>query len=69
MNLQYLSSAQDPRVADYTQLTDTALRRRREPAEGMYIAESSKVLRRAIAAGHTPRSFFLAEKWLADLEE
>jgi tRNA G18 (ribose-2'-O)-methylase SpoU len=69
MNLQYLSSAQDPRVADYTQLTDTALRRRREPAEGMYIAESSKVLRRAIAAGHTPRSFFLAEKWLADLED
>lgn len=69
MNLQYLSSARDPRVADYTQLTDTALRRRREPAEGMYIAESSKVLRRAIAAGHTPRSFFLAEKWLADLED
>lgn len=69
MNLQYLSSAQDPRVADYTQLTDTALRRRREPAEGMYIAESSKVLRRAIAAGHTPRSFFLTEKWLADLED
>ncbi|NMR32152.1 TrmH family RNA methyltransferase [Crystallibacter degradans] len=69
MNLQHLSSPQDPRVADYTQLTDTALRRRREPAEGMYIAESSKVLRRAIAAGHTPRSFFLAEKWLADLED
>ncbi|AUI52465.1 TrmH family RNA methyltransferase [Arthrobacter crystallopoietes] len=69
MNLQHLSSAQDPRVADYTQLTDTALRRRREPAEGMYIAESSKVLRRAIAAGHMPRSFFLAEKWLADLED
>ena len=69
MNLHYLKAADDPLVADYTQLTDTALRRRREPAEGMYIAESSKVLRRAIAAGHRPRSFFLAEKWLEDLRD
>jgi tRNA G18 (ribose-2'-O)-methylase SpoU len=69
MNLHFLETADDPLVADYTQLTDTALRRRREPAEGMYIAESSKVLRRAIAAGHRPRSFFLAEKWLEDLRD
>jgi tRNA G18 (ribose-2'-O)-methylase SpoU len=64
-----LTDAEDPRVADYTKLTDTALRRRREPAEGMYIAESSKVLRRALDAGHTPRSFFLAEKWLGELQD
>jgi tRNA G18 (ribose-2'-O)-methylase SpoU len=64
-----LTDAEDPRVADYTKLTDTALRRRREPDEGMYIAESSKVLRRALDAGHTPRSFFLAEKWLGELQD
>ncbi|MCQ2000808.1 TrmH family RNA methyltransferase [Arthrobacter zhaoxinii] len=69
MNLQYLQSADDPRVSDYTSLTDTSLRKRREPEEGMYIAESSKVLRRAVDAGHRPRSFFLAEKWLPDLED
>ena len=69
VNLQYLASADDPRVLDYTGLTDTALRRRREPAEGMYIAESSKVLRRAVDAGHRPRSFFLAEKWVAELAD
>ncbi|MCC9204766.1 TrmH family RNA methyltransferase [Arthrobacter sp. zg-Y769] len=69
MNLQYLDSANDPRVLDYTSLTDTSLRRRREPEEGMYIAESSKVLRRAVDAGHRPRSFFLAEKWLPDLTD
>lgn len=45
------------------------LRKLREPAEGMYIAESSRVLRRALAAGHRPRSFFLAEKWLKDLAD
>ncbi|MCC3271509.1 RNA methyltransferase [Arthrobacter zhangbolii] len=69
MSLEYLSSADDPRVSDYTSLTDTSLRRRREPVEGMYIAESSKVLRRAVDAGHRPRSFFLAEKWLPDLQD
>lgn len=69
MNFHYLESAQDPRVADYTQLTDVHLRKLREPVEGMYIAESSRVLRRALAAGHEPRSFFLAEKWLADLQD
>lgn len=69
MRLEVLTDASDPRVTDYTGLTDTQLRRRREPEEGLYIAESTKVLRRAIDAGHTPRSFFLTEKWLPDLED
>ncbi|XAS69190.1 RNA methyltransferase [Micrococcaceae bacterium Sec5.7] len=69
MTFHYLESADDPRVSDYTQLTDVHLRKVREPAEGMYIAESSRVLRRALAAGHRPRSFFLAEKWLRDLND
>ncbi|MFS0716510.1 RNA methyltransferase [Arthrobacter sp. 1P04PC] len=69
MPLHHLESADDPRVSDYTQLTDVHLRKIREPAEGLYIAESSRVLRRALAAGHWPRSFFLAEKWLADLAD
>lgn len=69
MTFHYLETADDPRVSDYTQLTDVHLRKVREPAEGMYIAESSRVLRRALAAGHRPRSFFLAEKWLTDLND
>lgn len=69
MAVERLTGADDPRVTDYTGLTDTQLRRRREPAEGLYIAESTKVLRRAIEAGHTPRSFFLTDKWLPDLED
>lgn len=69
MTFHYLESAADPRVTDYTTLTDVHLRKLREPQEGMYIAESSKVLRRALAAGHQPRSFFLAEKWLEDLDD
>jgi tRNA G18 (ribose-2'-O)-methylase SpoU len=64
-----LTDAADPRVSDYTQLTDVQLRKRREPAEGMYIAESSRVLRRALDAGHRPRSFFMAPKWVDELAD
>ncbi|NHU84001.1 RNA methyltransferase [Kocuria sp. JC486] len=64
-----LTDPDDPRVADYTSLTDVALRRKLEPERGMYLAESSKVLRRALEAGHRPRSFFMAEKWVTDLAD
>jgi tRNA G18 (ribose-2'-O)-methylase SpoU len=64
-----LTDPADPRVRDYTSLTDVQLRKLREPDEGMYIAESSRVLRRALDAGHQPRSFFMAEKWLPELSD
>lgn len=57
----------DDRIADFISLTDIRLRSRNEPEKGLYIAESATVIRRAIAAGHRPRSFLMAEKWLADL--
>ncbi|HXD28990.1 MAG TPA: RNA methyltransferase [Arthrobacter sp.] len=69
MPVVQLDSAADPRVADYVALSDAALRQRTDPGRGLYIAESSKVVRRALAAGHTPRSFFLAEKWLDGLSD
>ncbi|MFJ3956623.1 TrmH family RNA methyltransferase [Arthrobacter sp. NPDC090010] len=69
MPVIHLESADDPRVADYLNLTDVQLRLKTEPERGLYIAESSRVVRRAIAAGHRPRSFFLTEKWMADLED
>ena len=42
----------DPRLRDYTGLTDVELRRKREPAEGLFIAEGEKVIRRAKDAGY-----------------
>lgn len=50
----------DPRLADFAGLTDAVLRRRIEPAGGLYIAESSKVLTRALRAGHRPRSVLVS---------
>ena len=58
----------DERLADYVRLTDVALRSRSEPERGLYIAESSTVLRRALAAGHRPRSVLVEQRWLADVE-
>ncbi|MGI4894916.1 MAG: TrmH family RNA methyltransferase, partial [Janthinobacterium lividum] len=59
-----LDDLDDPRFADllrdYTQLKDVQLRARREPAEGLFLAEGVEVIRRALAAGHVARSFLLA---------
>ncbi|WP_343988781.1 RNA methyltransferase [Terrabacter terrae] len=59
----------DPRLADYVALTDVVLRRRTEPERGLYIAESQKVIRRALRAGHRPRSYLMARRWLDDLAD
>ncbi|KQT98564.1 TrmH family RNA methyltransferase [Sanguibacter sp. Leaf3] len=59
----------DPRLDDYTNLTDIVLRSKHEPEKGLFIAESSNVIRRALAAGLRPRSFFMAEKWVESMAD
>lgn len=68
MQVVRIDDLRDERLADYANLTDVALRRLSEPAGGLYIAESPKVIARALAAGHRPRSVLVIDKWLADLE-
>lgn len=64
-----IASADDPRLADYRSLTDVALRRVVEPANGLFIAEGEKVVRRAVAAGYTLRSLLVAASRAADLAD
>ncbi|MFI2643673.1 TrmH family RNA methyltransferase [Streptomyces sp. NPDC018610] len=59
----------DPRLHDYTNLTDVELRRRREPAEGLFIAEGEKVIRRARDAGYATRSMLLSAKWVDTMRD
>ncbi|MFH9608757.1 TrmH family RNA methyltransferase [Streptomyces sp. NPDC017448] len=59
-----LDDPDDPRLSDYTGLTDVELRRRREPAEGLFIAEGEKVIRRARQSGYAMRSMLLSAKWV-----
>ncbi|GAA1508849.1 tRNA G18 (ribose-2'-O)-methylase SpoU [Agromyces terreus] len=68
MHIERVRDAASDAVADYAGLTDVALRSTHEPANGLYIAESAKVITRAIRAGHRPRSVLMEEKWLPGLE-
>ncbi|MCR2792580.1 RNA methyltransferase [Microbacterium sp. zg.Y625] len=69
MPIEHVADPADPRLADYRDLTDVALRRVLEPAGGLYIAESAKVIGRAVAAGHRPRSVLVQEKWVDDVRD
>jgi tRNA G18 (ribose-2'-O)-methylase SpoU len=62
-----VTDPRDPLLADFVALTDVALRRRFEPEHGLFIAESSKVIRRAVAAGYRLRSLLVERRWLDDL--
>jgi tRNA G18 (ribose-2'-O)-methylase SpoU len=64
---QRVTDADDPRLADYTRLTDVALRIHLESAHGLFIAEGTKVISRAVAAGYPVRSVLVAEGRLGDL--
>lgn len=55
-------------LRDYLSLTDVSLRKRTELANGLYIAESSKVIQRALQAGHRPRSVLVQDQWLEDIK-
>lgn len=62
-------SADDPLISDYKNLKDVSLRRRIEPEMGLYMAESTYVIERALGAGHVPRSFLTSEKHLPSIED
>ncbi|GAA1120841.1 RNA methyltransferase [Citricoccus alkalitolerans] len=64
-----LTDVSDPRVEVYSGLTDAALRQRQDAAHGIFLAESSLVVRRALDAGHRPRSFFLAHRYLDSMAD
>ena len=64
---ELVTDVADPRLADYARLTDMELRTHLEAAQGLFIAEGTKVISRAVAAGYPVRSVLLAERRLADL--
>lgn len=64
MNIIPINDAQDDRLRDYNSLTDVQLRKILEVKRGLYIAESEKVIERALQAGHQPRSILVAENKL-----
>lgn len=51
-----------PELAVFTHLTEAQLRNRLEPEKGMFIAESPKVITRALDGGWTPVSLLMERK-------
>ena len=64
MRFIHLDSIDGERVAAYVNLTEIQLRNRLEPSKGLFIAESPKVIDRALAAGREPISLLVEESWI-----
>jgi tRNA G18 (ribose-2'-O)-methylase SpoU len=64
-----ISDPADPRVQDYRRLRDVRLRKSLEVAEGLFLAEGEKVIRRAAGTGFPVRSFLMARKWVEGLAD
>lgn len=69
VQLVEISSADDPRLADYRDLRDVELRKALEAEHGLFLAEGEKVVRRAVEAGYDARSFLMAPRWLDGLAD
>jgi tRNA G18 (ribose-2'-O)-methylase SpoU len=68
-DLVEIGSADDPRLTDYRDLRDVELRKHLEAEHGLFLAEGEKVVRRAVGAGHRPRSFLMAPRWVDGLSD
>lgn len=56
-----VETLEDERLAAYVSLTEVQLRNRLEPEKGIFIAESEKVIIRALDAGYEPLSLLIPE--------
>ena len=63
-NIITLTSLDRPELAVYTNLTGAQLRSRRRPEEGLFIAESAKVIGHALDAGYEPVSLLMEPRQL-----
>lgn len=59
-----ISDIHAPELDVYARLTEAQLRNRLEPEKGLFIAESAKVIRVALAAGYVPQSLLMERRHL-----
>ena len=59
-----ITSLDLPELEVFTRLTEAQLRNRLEPEKGIFIAESPKVIARALEAGYQPLSLLMERKHL-----
>ena len=61
-NIVEITDLSAPELDVYARLTQAQLRNRLEPEKGIFIAESPKVIARALDAGYTPLSLLMERK-------
>ena len=61
-NIIYVDTLDHPGLDAFACLTEAQLRNRKEPEKGIFIAESPKVIERALNGGYEPLSFLMEEK-------
>ena len=61
-NIIYVDTLDHPGLDAFARLTEAQLRNRKEPEKGIFIAESPKVIERALNGGYEPLSFLMEEK-------
>ena len=64
MQIIQLTSLDHPGLDVYARLTEAQLRRRLEPEQGVFIAESPKVIATALDAGCRPVSLLMERRWI-----
>ena len=64
-----IETIHDPRLDVYARLTEAQLRNKLEPEKGIFIAESFKVIERAVEGRMIPVSFLTTEEWLEQTRE
>ena len=67
MKITDLNDLQDPRLNEYARCNERQLLHRDAPFGGVFIAESPRVVRRALDAGCQPESFLIDEAQIDDL--
>ena len=63
-----VSTLDDERLDAYARLTEAQLRSKLEPERALFIAESGKVIERALAGGMEPLSLLMEEKWRTPMQ-
>lgn len=64
MAFVHLESIEDPRLDIFARLTEAQLRNKLEPEKGIFIAESFKVIDRALAGGMKPIAVLMTPSWV-----
>ena len=69
LNIIEINNFQSPELDVYARYTEAQLLNKDNPIEGMFIAESPKVIGRALDAGYTPLSVLVEKRQIEDNKE